>query len=137
MKLLLKILHKVLPKSNQFARRFVDVISAYVGHCRQYSKVGKSDLNQSKIRVKLDYSSKILDIINISGLLSSREVKSKIPEKYNEFKIEVINKYNKPIGSRICNYNEVLDNLSEDDINDNSPCICERTNMHRNIRVHI
>ena len=45
-KLLLKILNKVLPKRNQFARRFVDVISAYVGHCRQYSRVGKSDLNQ-------------------------------------------------------------------------------------------
>ena len=82
----------------------------------------------NKIIVKLNYSSKILDIINISSLISARDVKSEILEEYCDYDFEIINKYNNPIGSRICNYNKILENLSEDDINDNRPCICKRNN---------
>ena len=83
----------------------------------------------------MNYSSKILDIINISSLISARDVKSKIPEEYCDYDIEIINKY-KPIGSRICNYNRILENLSEDD-NDNRPCICERNSTHNKVREFI
>ena len=136
-KLLLKILQKVIVNSNKFERRFVDIISAYVGHSRRYSKESESNSSQNKIRVKLNYCSKMLDIINISSLISCNVVASKIPEDYYKYKIEVINQYNKPIGSRICNYNRILEELSEDDINDNSPCICERNNTHRKVREYI
>ena len=84
--------------------------------------------------VKLNYSSKILDI-NISSLISARDVKSKIPEEYCDYDIEII--IYKPIDSCICNYNRILENLSEDDINDNSPCICERNSTHNIIREFI
>ena len=40
--------------------------------------------------VKLNYSS-ILDDINISSLISARDVKSKIPEEYCDYDIEIIN----------------------------------------------
>ena len=85
----------------------------------------------------MNYSSKILDIINISSLISARDVKSKIPEEYCDYDIEIINKYNNPIGSRICNYIKILENLSEDDINDNRPCICERNSTHNKVREFI
>ena len=49
-------------------------------------------------------------IINISSLISARDVKSKFPEEYCDY-IEIINKY-KPIGNSICNYNRILENLS-------------------------
>ena len=97
-KLLLMILQKVLENKNKFERRFVDTLSVCVGHSRQYSKESKSYSNRNKIRVKLNYSSKILDIINISSLISARDVKSKIPEEYCDYDIEIINKYNNPLG---------------------------------------
>ena len=75
----------------------------------------------------MNYSSKILDIINISSLISARDVKSKIPEEYCDYDIEIINKYN----------NKILENLSEDDINDNCPCICERNSTHNKVREFI
>ena len=81
-KLLLMILQKVLENKNKFERRFVDILSVCVGRSRQYSKESKSYSNRNKIRVKLNYSSKILDDINISSLISARDVKSKIPEEY-------------------------------------------------------
>ena len=59
-------------------------------------------LTEIKLRVKLNYySPKILDIINISSLISARDVKSKIPEEYCDYDIEIINKYNNPIGSLV------------------------------------
>ena len=61
---------------------------------RHYSKESESYSNQNKIRVKLNYSSKILDIINISSLILARHVKSKIPEEYCDYDIEIIHKYN-------------------------------------------
>ena len=131
--LLLMILQKVLVNKNKFERRFVDILSVCVGRSRQYTE-SKSYSNRNKIRVKLNYSSKILDIINISSLISARDVKSKIPEEYCDYDIEIINKYNNPIGSRICNYNKILENLSEDDINDNRLCICERNSTHNKVR---
>ena len=131
------ILHKVLENKNKFERRSVDILSVCVGRSRQYSKESKSYSNRNKIRVKLNYSSKILDIINISSLISARDVKSKIPEEYCDYDIEIINKYNNPIGSRICNYNKISENLSEDDINDNRPCICERNSTHNKVREFI
>ena len=63
-KLLVNILQKVLEHRNKFERRFVDIISAYVGHSRQYRKEQKSSASLNNIRVKLNFSSKILDIIN-------------------------------------------------------------------------
>ena len=78
-KLLLMILQKVLENKNKFERRFVDILSVCIGRSRQYSKESKSYSNRNKISVKLNYSSKILDIINISSLISTRDVKSKIP----------------------------------------------------------
>ena len=54
-KLLTKILQKVLLISDQFDRRFVDIISAYVGHSREYSKVSKLNNDSDEIRVHLDY----------------------------------------------------------------------------------
>ena len=108
-KLLLMILQKVLENENKFERRFVDNLC----------------------------SCKILDDINISSLISARDVKFKIPEEYCDYDIEIINKYNNPIGSRTCNYNKILENLSEDDINDNRPCICERNTTHNNVREFI
>ena len=135
-KLLLGILQYVLLNRLQFKRRFVDIVAAYVGHSRKYTKESKT--NESKIRVKLEYSSKLLDIINISGIISSKDVKSKIPDEYENCNIEVINRYNKPIGSRICNYSKVLNNLSDGDIiNDNGPCICEIEGDQFNIRDFI
>ena len=131
------ILQKVLENKNKFERRFVDILSVCVGRSRQYSKESKSYSNRNKIKVKLNYSSKILDIINISSLISARDVKSKIPEEYCDYDIEIINKYNNPIGSRICNYNKILENLSEDDINDNRPRICERNSTHNKVREFI
>ena len=102
------------------------------------SIIKKVNLILTEIKlVKLNYSSKILDIINISSLISARDVKSKIPEEYCDYDIEIINKYNNPIGSRICNYNKILENLSEDDINDNRPCICERNSTHNKVREFI
>ena len=105
-KLLLMILQKVLVNKNRFERRFVDILSVCVGRNRQYSKESKSYSNRNEIRVKLNYSSKILDIINISSLISARDVKSKIPEEYCDYDIEIINEHNNPIGSRICNYKQ-------------------------------
>ena len=81
-KLLLMILQKVLENENKFKRRFVDILSVRVGCSRQYSKESKPYSNRNKIRVKLNYSSKILDIINISSLISARDVKFKIPEEF-------------------------------------------------------
>ena len=135
--LLLMILQKVLVNKNKFERRFVDILSVCVERNRQYSKESKSYSNRNKIRIKLNYSSKILDIINISSLISARDVKSKIPEEYCDYDIEIINKYNNPIGSRICNYNKILENLSEDDINDNRPCICKRNSTLNKVREFI
>ena len=85
----------------------------------------------------MNSSSKILDVINISLLISPRDAKSKIPEEYCDYDTEITNKYNKPIRSCICNYNRILENLAEDDINDNSPCICERNSTHNNVRESI
>ena len=136
-KLLLMTLQKVLENKNKFERRFVDILSVCVGRSRQYSKESKSYSNRNKIRAKLNYSSKILDIISISSLISARNVKCKIPEEYCDHDTEIINKYNKPIGSRICNHNRILENLSEDDINDNRPCICERNITHNKVREFI
>ena len=136
-KLLLNILQRVLEIRNKFERRFVDIISAYVGHSRQYSKESESYASRNKIRVKLKYSSKMLDIINFSSLISSKAVVSKIPTEYGDYKIEVVNNYDKPIGSRICNYNRVLEDLSEEDISDNSPCICERNYTNTKVREFI
>ena len=136
-KLLTNILHKILPISNQFERRFVDIISAYIGHCRRYSNESKSNNRYNKIRVKLDYSSKILDTINVQSIISSAAVKSKIPIEYEDHKVEIIYKYNKPIGNIICNYNMFLDSLSKEDIMENSPCICERDNSHLKVREFI
>ena len=73
-KLLTKILQKILLRSDQFERRFVDIISAYVGHSREYSKISKSNNNSDIIRVKLEYSSKTIDLINIQSLLSSNKI---------------------------------------------------------------
>ena len=136
-KLLLNILQKVLEHKNQFERRFIDIIAAYVGHSRKYRKEHESCANQNKIRVKINYSSKILDIINFSSLVSSKSVISKIPDGYTNDKIEIINSYCRPIGSRICNYNRLLENLSVDSINDNSPCVCERNHTHNKVREFI
>ena len=76
-------------------------------------------------------------MINIQSLLSSNKIKSKIPQDYKEFKIEVIHKYCNPIGNRICNYNKFLEDLTEHDILNNNRCICERNDNHRNIREFI
>ena len=135
-KLLTNILQKVLLASDQFDRRFIDIISAYVGHSRKYSKLSKT-FDNNKIRVKLEYSSKIIDLINIHSLLSSNKIKSKIPQNYKKHKIEIIHKYNKPIGNIICNYNKFLENLNEQDILNNNRCICERNNSHDKIREFI
>ena len=89
-KLLLMILQKVLENKNKF-ESFVDILSVCAGRSRQQSKESKSYSNRNKIRVKLNYSSKILDIINISSLISARDVKSKIPEEYCDYDIEIIN----------------------------------------------
>ena len=132
-KLLSKILQKVLLITDQFDRRFIDIISAYVGHSREYSKVSKLNNDSNEIRVRLDYSTKMIDCINIHSMLSSNKIKSKIPQNYKVGDIKVIHKYNHPIGNRICNYNRCLENLTEDDILDNYRCICERNNNHRNI----
>ena len=67
-KLLFMILQNVIENRNKFERRFVDILSVCVGRSRQYDKESKSYSNRNKIRVKLNYSSKILDIINISSL---------------------------------------------------------------------
>ena len=134
-KLLLMILQKVLVNKNKLERRFVDILSVLDA---VDSIVKKVNLILTEIKlVKLNYSSKILDIINISSLISARDVKSKIPEEYCDYDIEIINKYNNPIGSRICNSNKILENLSEDDINDNRPCICERNSTHKKVREFI
>ena len=77
-----------------------------------------------------------MDIINISSLISARAVKSKIAEEYCNYDIEIMNKY-KPMGSHICNYYRILENLLEDDINDNSPCIFERNSTHSKVREFI
>ena len=61
-KLLLMILQNVLKNKNRFERRFVDILSVCVGRSRQYNKESKSYSNRNKIRVTLNYSSKILDI---------------------------------------------------------------------------
>ena len=74
-KLLNKILQRILLISDQFDRRFVDIISTYMGHSREYSKISKLNNNNDKIRVKLEYSSKIVDLINIQSLLSSNKIK--------------------------------------------------------------
>ena len=42
-KLLLNMLHKVLINRNNFEKHFVDIISACVGHSRQYSKNSASN----------------------------------------------------------------------------------------------
>ena len=131
-KLLLMILQNVL--ENKFERRFVDILSVCVGRS---SKESESHSNRNKMRVKLNYSSKILDIINISSLISARDVKFKISEECCDYDIEIINKYNMPIGSHIYSYNRFLENLSEDDINDYSPCICERNSTHNKVREFI
>ena len=85
----------------------------------------------------MNYSSKILDIVNISSLISAGDVKSKISEEYCNYDIEIINKYNKSMGSHTCNHNKILENLSEGDINGNRPCICERNSPHNKVREFI
>ena len=76
--------------------------------------------------VKLNYSSTILDIINISSFISARNMKYKIWKEYCNYDIEMIKRH-KLIGSLICNYNRIglLEDLSEDDINSVSakPCL--------------
>ena len=136
-KLLSKILSKILLNTNQFEGRFVDIISAYIGHCRKYNKDSKAYDEYNIVRGKLEYSSRILDIINVPAIISSKDIKSKIPEEYDKCKVEVIYRYNKPIGSRICNYNKFLENITEQDIMNNSPCICERNNNHNKVRDFI
>ena len=136
-KLLSKILQKVLENKNKYERRFVDIIAVWVGHSRNYSKEHQPYASQNKVRVKLNFSSKMLDIINFSSLISSKAVISKIPDDYSNDKIEIINSYSKPIGNRICNYNRLLDDLSIECINDNSPCICERNHTHHKVRDFI
>ena len=89
-KLLLMILQNVLENKNKF-KRCVDILSVCVVCSRQYDKESKSYFNRNKIRIKLNYSSKILYIINISSLISARHVKSKIPEEYFDCDIEIIN----------------------------------------------
>ena len=41
--------------------------------------------------MRLNSSFKILDIMNISSLISASDVKSKIPEEYCDYDIEIIN----------------------------------------------
>ena len=129
--LLNKILETIILSSDQLDKRLVDIISAYVGHSRKYSEISKLNNNNDNIRVQLEYSSKIIDHINIQSLLSSNRIRSKIPHNYKENKIEIIHKYNKPIGNHICNYNKFLENLTEQDILNNNRCICERNDSNR------
>ena len=136
-KLLVNILQKVLVNKNKFERRFIDIISAHVGHSRLYSKEQESHANKNKIRIKLNYSSKVLDVINFPSLISSKAVISKIPDEYSSDIVEIINKYSRPIGNRICNYNKVLEDMSIEDINDNSPCVCEHNYTHLKVRDFI
>ena len=75
--------------------------------------------------------------INFPSLISSKAVISKIPDEYSSDIVEIINKYSRPIGNRICNYNKVLEDMSIEDINDNSPCVCERNYTHLKVRDFI
>ncbi len=120
------LLEYILYNKNNFTNKFKNIVFAFMGYIRNSSKKSKDNPIENKVISTLKYSSKILDKININSLINSKLVKSKLPDCCDDFKPLIVYSYERPVGSIICNYNVVLDNLVENDIFINNKCLCER-----------
>ena len=120
------VIENILYNDGNFKSKFKHIVFAFMGYIRNSSKTPNLNSPKNKIISTLKYSSKILDIINLNGIINSRHVKSKMPEEFKVLNPVIVYSYDKPIGSIICNYNSFLDNISDNDIFTNNKCICER-----------
>ena len=111
---------------NNFNTKFKNIIFAYMGYIRSSCQKSKDNPVKDVIISTLKYSSKILDKININSLINSKIVKSKLPDSCQVVSPMIVYSFDKPVGLTICNYNKVLDNLSDCDIFDDNRCLCER-----------
>ena len=88
----------------------------------------------------MDFTHQIFNDVNIKSIIESVAVKSLLPRNLTDkFSIKLIFKFNKTIGSKILNYNEVLKgvgNVSYDDISHMS-CDCHSSPFKNSTFGHV
>jgi hypothetical protein len=87
-----------------------------VGH-RLFKPVGiKKDERSKRSLLKLSFSHKGLDGINLGNILHHKSIKSKIPPYFKDQSLPIISYvYTIPIASKFVNYKHVLHDLNIDD----------------------
>ena len=113
--------------SKEFSKQFMDCIYAFSS---QLIKPSIKKKKTNRLILILPFLNKITEQLNISRILSSKVLKNKIPSTLQYQDIPMVSfKYCKTIGQTIFNYNNVLDNLCEEDLND-SECDCNTNNEY-------
>ena len=126
----------ILSKSRLFLERFVRsshfgelsrglryLVSSCVGFFR---KVKPSRKLRPEIPLHVDFTHQIFNDVNINSIIESTAVKSLLPRNLTDkFSIKLVFKYNKTIGSKILNYNEVLKSVGNVSFNDISQMSCD------------
>ena len=124
---ILKLRHFISSHSDNFNKQFMDCIYAFSSHI---IKPNAKNIKKDRLILVLPFLNQITEKLKVSQILSSKVLKNKIPQtlKYHDTPM-VSFKYGKTIGQTIFNYNEVLENLTDEDLN-NTECDCDTNNMY-------
>ena len=140
----------ILSKSRLFLERFVRSshfcelnrgLQFLVSSCVDFfRRVRPSRKLRPEISLHMDFSHQILNDVNIKSIIGSVAVKSLLPRGLaDKFSIRVIFKFNKTIGSKILNYNEVLKAVGNVNYNDicQMSCDCHSSPFKNDIFGHV
>ena len=130
----LRLLHQLSndcfnrPNRNPHSMEYkLTAIISDIAHHRLYKPVSTSNTsNSGKSFLKINFSNKGLDAVNISNILRNKKVMSEIPPYFVEQTAPLISySYIQPIASKIFNYKKTLNGLVLKDIKSKPPsCSC-------------
>ena len=112
------------PDSNKY-KLFSIILD--IAHHRLFKPVSITGNEEEKRSfLKLNFANKGLDAINLSNILHSKNVRSKVPPYFKDQTVPLISyTYTKPIATKIFNHKRVLRDLSIEDFKSKPPdCSC-------------
>ena len=123
----LKLRYFISGHSNNFTKQFMDCLYAFSS---QMIKPSTKKNKRDRLILVLPFLNQITDELKLSQIISSKVLRNKIPSSLKFQDTPMISfKYGKTIGQTIFNYNRVLENLNDKDL-DYSECDCSTNKMY-------
>ena len=121
-KVLFKIREIILGKSKEYDKRFCHMILAFTSTL----VIPKTTKLKDRMVLVVPYLNKIMDKINLSGILNCKKVKSMLPSNLKFPETPMISyKFGKTIGQSLFNYNKILRDISVADV-EHLTCNCDK-----------